>query len=118
MKNAKRKATPARPRAPRRDRVRGTSRRGSAAAVAVRQLDAAAYASYGIDRRTIEAAPPPALAFHFGLVEHGYEIRVFEDGQYRGAVCRGFSGNHKIEALKESLVDAIEKAVKAWKAAL
>jgi hypothetical protein len=90
--------------------------------VAVRQLDAAAYASYGIDRRTIEAAPPPALAFHFGLVEqlarHGYEIRVFEDGQYRGAVCRGFSGNHKIEALKESLVDAIEKAVKAWKAAL
>lgn len=117
MKNAKARTKTARTRTPRRNRVRSRTRRGSTSAT-VRQLDEAAYASYGIDRKTIESAPPPALAFHFGLVEHGYEIRVFEDGKYRGAVCRDFDGNHKIEALKESLVDAIEKAVKAWKAVL
>lgn len=43
---------------------------------------------------------------------------MFDEGKYVGAVCRDFSNNHKIEDLKESLVDAIEKAFKTWRAAL
>ena len=92
-------------------------RRGSTPS-AIRQLDEAAFAAYGFDRKTIEKAPPPALAFHFGLVEHGYELRLFEDGQYAGVRCRDFSGNHKIEDLKLSLVKAISDAVNTWRTGL
>lgn len=115
MKNAKAKT--ARTRTPRRDRVRGRRRRGSTSTVdgQVRQLDEAALASYGFDRATIEKAPPPDLAFHFGLVEHGYELRLFEDGQYAGVRCRDFSGNHTVADLKAALVKAISGAVDTWR---
>jgi hypothetical protein len=58
------------------------------------------------------------VAFHFGLVRHGYEIHLFNEGKYAGAICRDFSDSHPVEKLKESLVNAIEKAVKAWRRAL
>ena len=117
MKNAKRKAKTARTRTSRRDRVRSRSRRGSVAP-AVRQLDTAAFAAIGFDRATIEKAPPPALAFHFGLVEHGFEARLFVDGQYITSVCRDFSGNHAVDKLRQGLYEKIVTAISEWRAAL
>jgi len=132
VKNAKRKT--AKPRTPRPKRVRKPVRRRPATTAdgqgcqrqlaadaqekRLRQLNADAGVTIGFDRATAEALPPPTIAFHFGLVEHGYEIHMFDEGKYVGAVCRDFDGNHKIETLKESLVDAIEKAFKSWRAKL
>ena len=133
MKNAKRKAKTSRTRTLWRDRVRGTVRRRpikaarrrstfeyevGSTSIVVRQLDEAAFTAYGFDRAAIKKFPLPALAFHFGLVEHGYELRLFEDGEYAGSRCRDFSGNHTIEDLKVSLVKAISDVVNAWRAGL
>lgn len=84
----------------------------------LRQLNIDAATTIGFDRKAAEKLPPPTIAFHFGLVEHGYEIHMFDEGKYVGAVCRDFSSNHKVDDLKESLVDAIEKAFKTWRAKL
>jgi hypothetical protein len=81
----------------------------------VEELHEAALTSYGFDRATIRKAPRPDLAFHFGLVEHGYELRLFEDGEYAGVRCRDFSGNHTVADLKASLVKAIGEAVNTWR---
>jgi hypothetical protein len=84
----------------------------------LRQLNTDACVAIGFDRAAAEKLSPPTLAFHFGLVEHGYEVHMFDEGKYVGAVCHDFSGNHKVDDLKESLVDAIEKAFKEWRAEL
>jgi hypothetical protein len=104
-------------RTPRRDRVRSAVRRRSTSA-AVRQLDTAAFVAIGLDRATIEKAPPPALAFHFGLVEHGFEARLFVDGQYITSVCRDFSGNHDVDKIRQGLYEKIVTAISEWRAAL
>lgn len=126
MTDAKAKKRRARvARSARRDGVRSGSRRGSTSTAQrqrqeeqLRQLNIDAATTIGFDRAAAEKLPPPTLAFHFGLVEHGYEIHMFDEGKYVGAVCRDFSGNHKVDDLKESLVDAIEKAFKTWRAKL
>lgn len=84
----------------------------------LRRLNTAALATMGYDRPKAEGMKLPSLAVHFGLVPHGYEIHVFNDGKYIGAGCRDFSGNHKVEDLKQSLMQTIEDAVKAWRAKL
>jgi hypothetical protein len=102
-----------------------SSRRGRSAApltrqreAQVQQLNAAAGVAIGFDRAQAEALSLPTLAFHFGLVGHGYEIHMFDEGTYVGAICRDFDGDHKIPKLKEALVNAIEKAVEGWRKAL
>ena len=97
--------------------MRSTGRRGSVAP-AVRQLDTAAFVAIGLDRATIEKAPPPALAFHFGLVEHGFEARLFVDGKYVVSVCRDFSGNHDVDKIRQGLYEKIVAAISEWRAAL
>lgn len=123
MKNAKNK-TRSRTRSARRNRVRSAVRRGPTTPARrqqeaqLRELHTDAVVAIGFDRAQAEKMPPPSVAFHFGLVEHGYEIHFFDEGKYVGATCRDFSGDHKVDELKELLVNAIEKAVKDWRAAL
>lgn len=102
---------------PRVHRVRSRVRRGSLASV-VRQLDELAFASYGYRPTETAALPSPALAFHFGLVGHGYEVRVFEDGKHLGTGARDFSEDHDVSELKTSLMVAISQAVEKWRRAL
>jgi len=94
--------------------VRGGRRRRSAAP-AVRRLNDQALAAIGFSRDEIVAASPPTVAFHFGLVGHGYEMHVFVNGQYLGASCRDFSGNHKVSELKSALIGAVARAVNDWR---
>ena len=104
----------------RRNRVRSAAR-GPSASPAVRQLfqlDEAALAAIGLSRNEIATAAPPTVAFHFSLVEHGYELHLFANGQYLGASCRDFSGNHKIKELKASLISAVSQAIIDWRAKL
>ncbi len=120
--NAKSK-TRSRTRSTRRDRVRSSGRWGSTPTARrqeaqLRQLNTDALVAIGFDRAAAKKLSLPTVAFHFGLVGHGYEIHLFDEGKYVGAVCRDFSGDHKVSDLKESLVNAIEKAVKDWKAKL
>lgn len=98
-------------------RVRSTARRQPTSPV-VRRLNTDALVAIGYDRPQAEKLSTPTLAVHFGLVGHGYEIHVFDEGKYIGAGCRDFSGNHKVEDLKVSLMETIEDAVKAWRAKL
>ena len=98
-------------------RVRGASRRQSTSPV-VRRLNTEALVAIGYDRPQAEKNSLPTLAVHFGLVGHGYEIHVFDDGKYIGAGCRDFSDTYKVEDLKVSLMEAIEKAVQQWRGAL
>lgn len=85
----------------------------------VRRLQDTALAAIGFSRDEIaQWATPPTVAFHFGLVEHGYELHLFTDGQYLGASCRDFSGNHKIKELKASLISAVSQAIIDWRAKL
>lgn len=122
--NAQRKKKSRVSRSTRRNGVRSGVRRESASPARrqqeeqLRQLNIDAATTIGFDRAAAEKLPPPTLAFHFGLVEHGYEIHMFDEGKYVGAVCRDFSDNHKVDDLKESLVDAIEKAFKGWRTGL
>lgn len=98
----------------RRKRVRSASRRQPAPST-LRRLNTEALVAIGYDRPQAEGLRLPALAVHFGLAGHGYEIHVFNDGKYVGAGCRDFSGTHKVEDLKASLMEAIDNAVKAWR---
>lgn len=113
-KRAKASGVPGRARS---KRVRGTSRRKSAPS-ALRRLNTEALVTIGYDRPQAEGLKLPTLAVHFGLVGHGYEIHVFNEGRYIGAGCRDFSGTHKVEDLKISLMETIEDAVKTWRAKL
>lgn len=120
VKNAQRKKAT---RAPRRDRLRSAVRRRPDATarrqeVQLKQLNVAAATAIGFSRAEAEVLSPPTVAFHFGLVGHGFEIHFFDEGKYVGAMTRDFSGNHKVAKVKETLVDAIEKAVKEWRAKL
>lgn len=110
-------------RAPRRDRVRSAVRRESPPIARrqeeqLKQLNVAAATAIGFSRAEAEVLPPPSVAFHFGLVGHGFEIHMFDEGRFVTSYARDFSGNYEVNEVKESLVDAIEKAVKAWKAKL
>jgi hypothetical protein len=95
-------------------RVRGAARRQSTSLV-VRRLNTEALVAIGYDRPQAEKLSTPTLAVHFGLVGHGYEIHVFDEGKYIGAGCRDFSDTHKVEDLKVSLMEAIEDAVAKWR---
>lgn len=110
-------------RTPRRNRVRSTVRRESPPAARrqeaqLKQLNVAAATAIGFNRAAAEVLPPPSVAFHFGLVGHGFEIHMFDEGRFVTSYARDFSGNHKVDDVKESLVDAIEEAVKVWRAKL
>lgn len=104
--------------------MRGASRRRPASPdrrqteAQLRELNTDALVAIGFDRAQAAKLSFPTLAFHFGLVGHGYEIHMFDEGKYVGAVCRDFSGDHPVTKLKESLVNAIEKAIKDWRAGL
>jgi hypothetical protein len=69
-------------------------------------------ASFGA---TANKAPLPALAFHFHLINYGYELHLFEDGNYSGARCRDFGEDHAIEDLKTKLIEAVSRAVENWR---
>jgi hypothetical protein len=97
--------------------VRGNVRRRVPSPV-VRRLNTAALLAIGFDRAEAEKLALPTVAVHFTLVEHGYEIHVFDEGRYIGAGCLDFSGSHKISDLKISLVQALEEAVKGWRSKL
>jgi hypothetical protein len=100
------------------DRVRSRVRRRPPADP-VRQLDLKAFAAIGLASITdLSKVPPPQLAFHFGLVEHGVEVRLFVEGEYVTSVCRDFSGNHKVEQLKQSLYDKLVEAIMGWRKSL
>lgn len=103
---------------PRRKRiVRGNVRRRTPSPV-VQRLNTTALLTMGFTRAEVEKLTLPTVAVHFTLVEHGYEIHVFDEGRYIGAGCRDFSGSHKIGDLKISLVQAIQGAVTAWRSKL
>jgi hypothetical protein len=57
----------------------------------------------------------PDLAFHFNFVTYGYEVHVFDNGQFVYAGCRDFGDDHKIDAIKAQLIDAIDQAVAFWR---
>lgn len=95
-----------------------SSRRRRSTSPIVRRLNTEALVAIGYDRPQAEKNSLPTLAVHFGLVGHGYEIHVFDEGKYIGAGCRDFSDTHKVQDLKVSLMEAIEDAIKAWRAKL
>lgn len=99
----------------RRDRVRSAARRASTAPV-VRGLQERALAAIGFSRDEIAKwATPPTVAFHFGLVGHGYEMQIFVDGHYMGSSCRDFSDTHKVDELKNQLITAVARTVNEWR---
>jgi hypothetical protein len=101
--------------------VRSAPRRGPAPTAVrrqLRQLDEQALAAYGYAPAETTKFPPPDLAFHFGLVGHGYEARLFVDGKYVATQTRDFSGNHKIDDLKQSLYTKLVTAIDAWRNSL
>ena len=81
----------------------------------IRTLDGEAFKSYGMSKSEIKKALLPNLAFHFGLVEHGFELRIFDDGKYLGAISRDFSDSHNVARLKELLFKQIAQAIKRWR---
>lgn len=111
--------TRSRTRSTRRDRVRGSRGRRSTAPVvrpAVRQLQERALTAIGFSSAEIEKwQTPPTVAFHFGLVGHGYEMQIFVNGHYMGSSCRDFSDSHKLDELRESLIEIVAKAVNDWR---
>lgn len=114
MKNAKNK-TRSRTRPLRAHRVRGRRRRRPVAP-AVRLLQERALAAIGFSSAEITKwATSPTVAFHFGLVEHGYEMQIFVKGTYIGSSCRDFSGNHKVDELKSQLITLVAQAVNDWR---
>jgi hypothetical protein len=95
--------------------VRKAVRRRSTSPV-VRQLQERALAAIGFSRDKIaEWSTPPTVAFHFGLVGHGYQMDMFVEGQYVGSACRDLSDTHKVRELKSSLIEAVAKAVNNWR---
>lgn len=118
MSRARKKTSGTGKRAPRPDRVRSRVRRRPAADP-VRQLDLKAFAAIGLASITdLSKVPPPQLAFHFGLVEHGFEVRLFVEGEYVTSVCRDFSSDYKVEQLKQSLYDKLVAAIMSWRKSL
>lgn len=91
------------------------SQKPSSGEAVIRKLDADAFKSYGMSKEESEKALLPDLAFHFGLVGHGFEMRVFEDGKHVGTACRDFSDSHDVAKLKALLFNEIGEAVKRWR---
>lgn len=96
--------------------MRSAARRSSTAPV-VRRLQAQALAALGFSRDEIAKYRdhPPTVAFHFGLVGHGYQMDIFVGGNYLGSTCRDFSNDHKVDDVKSALITAVAKAVNDWR---
>lgn len=82
----------------------------------VRGLQERALAAIGFSSTEIAKwATPPTVAFHFGLVGHGYEMQIFVNGQYMGSSCRDFSDSYKVDELKSQLITLVAQAVNDWR---
>lgn len=82
----------------------------------VRGLQDTALTAIGFSRDEIAKwSTPPTVAFHFGLVGHGYEMQIFVDGHYMGSSCRDFSDSYKLDELKNQLITAVAKTVNEWR---
>lgn len=82
----------------------------------VRGLQDTALAAIGFSRDEIAKwSTPPTVAFHVGLVGHGYELQIFVDGHYMGSQCHDFSDTHKLDELKSQLITTVAKAIRDWR---
>lgn len=107
--------TRSRTRSKRSDRVRSGRRRRSTAPV-VRGLQDTALTAIGFSRDEIAKwSTPPTVAFHFGLVGHGYEMQIFVNGHYMGSSCRDFSDSYKVDELKNQLITTVANAIRDWR---
>jgi hypothetical protein len=52
----------------------------------------------------------PDVTVHWSLVEFGYQLDIFNEGEHVAMSCRDFGGNHKIDAMQEWLIKDAEAA--------
>ena len=54
----------------------------------------------------------PDVTVQWSLVEFGYQLDIFNEGEHVAMSCRDFGGNHKIDTMQEWLIKDAEAAAK------
>lgn len=52
----------------------------------------------------------PDVRFDFGLVEYGYQMDTYINGEAVSVHCRDFSGSHKVKKLRKELEAKVRQA--------
>lgn len=60
----------------------------------------------------------PNIVVAIGLVEYGYQVDIYIDGQLRSIECRDFGGSYPIAELEARFAKVIERAIDKERARL